>query len=37
MLAYIKEEDWLFRTYLLHLPELADADLSDNTNETVKY
>ena len=28
MLAFIKEEDWLFRSFLSHLPELADADLS---------
>lgn len=26
MLAFIKEEDWLFRSFLSHLPELADAD-----------
>ena len=29
MLAFIKEEDRLFRSFLSHLPELADADLSE--------
>ena len=36
MLAFIKEEDRLFRSFLSHLPELADADLSAITNETEK-
>lgn len=36
MLAFIKEEDWLFRSFLSHLPELADADLSAITRDTEK-
>lgn len=36
MLAFIKEEDWLFRSFLSHLPELADADLSAIADETEK-
>ena len=36
MLAFIKEEDRLFRSFLSHLPELADADLSAITRETEK-
>lgn len=36
MLAYIKEEDRMFRSFLTHLPELADADLSAITDETEK-
>lgn len=34
MLAFIKEEDRLFRSFLNHLPQLADADLSAITRET---
>lgn len=36
MLAFIQEEDRLFRSFLNHLPELADADLSAITDETEK-
>ena len=36
MLAFIKEEDRLFRSFLSHLPELADADLSAITRDTEK-
>lgn len=36
MLAFIKEEDRLFRSLLSHLPELADADLSAITRDTEK-
>lgn len=36
MLAFIQEEDQMFRSFLSHLPELADADLSAITNETEK-
>ncbi|MBD9293020.1 MAG: hypothetical protein EGS78_00140 [Bacteroidales bacterium] len=36
MLAFIKEEDRLFRSFLSHLPELADADLSVITRDTEK-
>lgn len=36
MLAFIQEEDRMFRSFLSHLPELADADLSAITNETEK-
>lgn len=36
MLAFIKEEDWLFRSFLSHLPELADADMSAIADETEK-
>ena len=36
MLAFIKEEDRLFRSFLSHLPELADADLSAIADETEK-
>lgn len=36
MLAFIKEEDRLFRSFLDHLPELADADLSVITRDTEK-
>ena len=36
MLAFIKEEDWLFRSFMSHLPELADADLSAIADETEK-
>lgn len=36
MLAFIKEEDRLFRSFLDHLPELADADLSAITRDTEK-
>lgn len=36
MLAFIKEEDRLFRSFLNHLPQLADADLSAITDETEK-
>ncbi|WP_300937330.1 hypothetical protein, partial [Bacteroides acidifaciens] len=36
MLAFIQEEDRLFRSFLSHLPELADADLSAITRDTEK-
>lgn len=36
MLAFIKEEDRLFRSFLSHLPKLADADLSAITRDTEK-
>lgn len=36
MLAFIKEEDRLFRSFLRHLPEFADADLSAITRDTEK-
>ena len=36
MLAFIQEEDRLFRSFLSHLPELADADLSAIADETEK-
>ncbi len=36
MLAFIQEEDRMFRSFLSHLPELADADLSAITHETEK-
>lgn len=36
MLAFIKEEDRLFRSFLSHLPELVDADLSAITRDTEK-
>lgn len=36
MLAFIREEDRLFRSFLGHLPELADADLSAITRDTEK-
>lgn len=36
MLAFIKEEDRLFRSFLNHLPELAGANLSAITSETEK-
>ena len=36
MLAFIQEEDRLFRSFLSHLPELADADLSVITRDTEK-
>lgn len=36
MLAFIKEEDRLFRSFLDHLIELADADLSVITRDTEK-
>lgn len=36
MLAFIKEEDRQFRSFLEHLPELADADLSAITHDTEK-
>lgn len=36
MLAFIKEEDRLFRSFLDHLTELADADLSVITCDTEK-
>lgn len=36
MLAFIKEEDRLFRSFLEHLPELADAGLSVITRDTEK-
>ena len=36
LLAFIKEEDRLFRSFLVHLPELADADLSAITHGTEK-
>lgn len=36
LLAYIKEEDRLFRSFLVHLPELATADLSAITQDTEK-
>lgn len=36
MLAFIKEEDKLFRSFLAHLPELSDADLSAITRDTEK-
>ena len=36
MLTFIQEEDRLFRSFLNHLPELADADLSAITDETEK-
>ena len=36
MLAFIQEEDRLFRSFLSHLPKLADADLSAITRETEK-
>lgn len=36
MLAFIQEEDRLFRSFLNHLPELADTDLSAITDETEK-
>ena len=34
MLDFIREEDRLFRSFLAHLPELADADLSAITGDT---
>lgn len=36
MLAFIQEEDQMFRSFLSHLPELADADLSVITRDTEK-
>lgn len=36
LLSFIKEEDRLFRSYLIHLPELADSDLSAITEGTEK-
>lgn len=36
LLSYIKEEDRLFRAFLIHLPELATADLSAITRDTEK-
>lgn len=36
MLAFIQEEDRLFRSFLSHLPKLADADLSAITRDTEK-
>lgn len=36
MLAFIQEEDQMFRSFLSHLPELADADLSAITRDTEK-
>ena len=36
MLDFIQEEDRLFRSFLSHLPELADADLSAITDKTEK-
>ena len=36
LLDFIKEEDRLFRSFLAHLPELADADLSAITHRTEK-
>lgn len=36
MLAFMIEEDRMFRSFLSHLPELADADLSAITDETEK-
>lgn len=36
MLAFIQEEDRMFRSFLSHLPELADADLSAITRDTEK-
>jgi len=36
MLVFIQKEDRLFRSFLNHLPELADADLSAITDETEK-
>ena len=36
MLAFIKEEDRLFRSFLSHLPELADAAMSAIADETEK-
>lgn len=36
MLAFIQEEDRLFRSFLDHLTELADADLSVITRDTEK-
>lgn len=36
MLAFIQEEDRLFRSFLSHLPKLADADLSTITRDTEK-
>ena len=36
MLAFIQEEDRLFRSFLSNLPELADADLSAIADETEK-
>lgn len=36
MLAFMREEDRLFRSFLEHLPELADADLSSITCDTEK-
>ena len=36
LLGFIKEEDRLFRSFLAHLPELADADLSAITSGTEK-
>ena len=36
MLAFIQEEDRIFRSFLSHLPELADTDLSAVTDKTEK-
>lgn len=36
MLAFIQEENRMFRSFLSHLPELADADLSAITDKTEK-
>lgn len=36
MLAFIQEEDWMFRSFLDHLSELADANLSAITRDTEK-
>lgn len=36
MLAFMKEEDRQFRSFLEHLPELADSDLSSITRDTEK-
>lgn len=36
MLAFIQEEDRLFRSFLSHLPKLADADFSVITRDTEK-
>lgn len=36
MLAFIKEEDRLFRSFLSHLLELVDAELSAITRDTEK-
>lgn len=36
LLDFIREEDRLFRSFLTHLPELADADLSAITSGTEK-